>query len=86
MQELAGSCEGVQSAMLGDTGLEHPVLKPPKTAISKIACAESGALDARRPPSDPDLARLVEAWPHFPDHIKAQITNLIREHGGDDHE
>ena len=31
----------------------------------------------------PDLARLIEAWPSLPDDIKAQITNLISEHGGD---
>ena len=68
---------------MGDTGLEQSALTPPKTTISKSACAESGALDARKPPSDPDLARLVEAWPHLPKHTKQTIINLIRQHGGD---
>ena len=62
---------------MGDTGLEQSALTPPKTTISKSACAESGALDARKPPSDPDLARLVEACPTLPEPIKRSIINLV---------
>jgi hypothetical protein len=29
------------------------------------------------PPADPDLARVVDAWPALPDHIKAAVLALV---------
>ncbi len=31
--------------------------------------------------SDADLARIVDAWPHLPDHIKATIRTLVESAG-----
>ena len=31
-----------------------------------------------------DLARLIEAWPGLPEHIKQQISELVRSHMEDD--
>jgi len=71
---------------VGGTGLEHPAFTPPKTPISGKVRTESGTVKDDRGQNDPDLAHLVEAWPHLPDPIKQTILNLIRQHGGDDHE
>ena len=30
-----------------------------------------------RPPADPELARVVAAWPQLPDHIKAAVLALV---------
>ena len=66
---------------MGDTGLEHPPLTPPKTPISQTPRAESGALDGEKSSPDPDLAKVVEAWPELPGHIKAAIKALIESAG-----
>ena len=71
---------------MGGTGLEHPALKPPKTAISRKVRTESGTVKDDRGQNDPDLAHLVEAWPTLQDTVKQTIANLIRQHGGDDDE
>jgi len=31
---------------------------------------------------DPNLAKIVSAWPRFPEHIKAAIKALIESHKG----
>ena len=36
------------------------------------------------PPTDPDLARLVAAWPRLPNAIKAGIAALVQAAGADD--
>ncbi len=33
--------------------------------------------DSLQKPADPDLARLVEAWPHLPPHIRAAVMALV---------
>ncbi len=35
----------------------------------------------RRLSSDPGLARLVTAWPHLPEHIKAAVLALVETSG-----
>lgn len=62
---------------MGRVGLEHPRLTPPKTPILQTPRAESGALDSRKSSPDPDLARVVEAWPELPEHIRAAIKALV---------
>ena len=68
---------------MGGTGLEHPALTPPETAISGDTRTESGTVKDDRGQNDPDLARLVEAWPTLSACVKQTILDLINEHGGD---
>jgi hypothetical protein len=32
---------------------------------------------AQESQNDPDLARIVEAWPRLPDHLRAEIMALV---------
>ena len=64
-------------------GIEPTALTPTKTAISENPRTESGTVNDETQQDDRDLARLIESWPTLPEDIKAQITNLISEHGGD---
>lgn len=66
-----------------ETGVELSGPTPSKTPISENPRTESGTVDDDCGQNDPDLAHLVEAWPHLPDHIKQDILSLIRQHGGD---
>jgi hypothetical protein len=71
---------------MGDEGLEQPSDSSGKSADSQTGGAESGAVDAPNAnmagsttvPTDPVLARLVEAWPELPEHIRAAIAALVR--------
>jgi len=56
-----------------------------KSAISQTGGAESGAVGARNAdsaapsptPTDPELARLVEAWPKLPEAIRRGILAMV---------
>lgn len=39
--------------------------------------AESGAVDTEKAPIDPDLARLIDAWPALPKAIRAGVVALV---------
>ena len=39
--------------------------------------AESGAVDTEKAPIDPDLARLINAWPNLPEAIRAGIVAMV---------
>ena len=69
-----------------ETGVELSGPTPPKTPISSNSGTESGTVQDESGQNDPRLAHLIKVWPDLQDDIKAQITNLISEHGGDDHE
>lgn len=58
---------------MGGTGLELPQELPGKPIISQSRGAESGAVGAR----DPDLARLIAAWPTLPEPIRRAILALV---------
>jgi hypothetical protein len=49
-----------------------------KSTIAEQFGAESGAVDARNGPIDPDLAAVVEAWAGLPTAIKAGILAMVR--------
>ena len=41
------------------------------------SAAESGAVVADSPTSDPDLARVVEAWADLPESLRAGIVAMV---------
>ena len=70
---------------MGRAGFEHSALKASKTPISENPRTESGTVKDDRGQNDLDLARLIESWPHLPEHTKRDILNLTKDRG-DDHE
>lgn len=71
---------------LGDTGLE-PVdvntCKQKNLRNSPIeSAAESGAVESQKHEIDPDLAKIIVAWPGLPEAAKKYILAIIREADG----
>jgi len=62
---------------MGDTGLETHPLTGSETPISEGAAVKSAVSYARKTPSDPDLARLIDAWPTLPEETKQRIVRLL---------
>ena len=61
---------------------ERRLLTPPKTPIPENERAGSGAPDGEKAPVDPDLAKVMAAWPKLPEHIKAAVLALVRSADG----
>jgi hypothetical protein len=61
---------------MGPEGFEHPSLALSKTPLSDTPSAKSGAPNAENTPLDPDLARLIEAWPTLSADARAAILRL----------
>lgn len=66
---------------MGVGGLERPSETPVNPHIPEPRGTESGTLDAENAPNaslaDPDLARLVNAWPGLPPAIRARIVAML---------
>ena len=69
----AGEFAELQSARVGDEGLEEPLEIPKEKRISEIGGARGGAM---RP--DATLIELSECWPHLPEQIRLKIMKLVR--------
>ena len=63
---------------MGGTGLEQPHKTPGKTGIAETSGAYSGALPTETIAADPDLQRLIVAWPTLPGEVKAGILAAVR--------
>ena len=63
---------------MGRTGLEHLAKTTGKTSDSKAGGAESGAVADELAPIDPDVRRIIEAWPTLPKHLRQSILALVQ--------
>jgi len=61
---------------MGGRGLEQTALALSKTAIPAQTGTESGTLNRENAPIDPDLVRLIEAWPTLSDEARADILRI----------
>ena len=65
------------------TGVELHAVKPQKPTKSSNP-EESGAkCGALKDKNDSDLAKIIEAWPELPEHIKAAIKALVQTHSAE---
>jgi hypothetical protein len=90
---VAAACgesrEDLQLCQVGDAGLEQFPKGTGNTIHRVEGAAESGASESQngpetarrtavdRPEVDPELARVVEAWPDLPEHIRAAVMALV---------
>lgn len=58
-------------------GVEQQADSTGKSTVRNQSGAESGALGAQNAPADPDLARVVAAWPRLPEPMRRAILALI---------
>ena len=66
---------------MGDTGLEPVNITGCKKQRPPVGGAESGAVGNNSTATDPDLAKVVEAWPRLPEPIKRAILAMIEASG-----
>ncbi len=76
--KACGSMRIHRAASHTPRGVEQTPLTPPKTPISETERTKSGTPDAKKAPSDPDLALIEKRWPNLPEHIKAAVLALVR--------
>jgi hypothetical protein len=70
------SCEGKKKNLLTPTGFEPVPCLPQEEANTHVAAIPSFPLAhslARETQIDPDLARLIDAWPNLPPTVKRMI-------------
>jgi len=58
-------------------GIEPPADSPGKTQVSEMCGAKSGAPATLTGLVDPDLRRILAAWPSLPTPIRAAILALV---------
>ena len=67
----------------GDVQLGNAAVAAAKDKQDNDLRQADGTLTARlQENADPDLARVVAAWPALPEHIKAAVLALVRTAGG----
>jgi hypothetical protein len=71
--------------MVGDTGLELSDVTSSKNKdlrdSQNASGAESGAVSPISGPIDPDLQRVIDAWPNLPEAVKAGIVAMVKASG-----
>ena len=82
-------CDAVKSGSMGRGGLELPPETPTDSHHLRTGGAESGATrrdaaseSAPAVSADPDLARVVEAWPSLPEPIRRAVISLVNSTSG----
>jgi hypothetical protein len=65
----------------GGAGNRTSPENPKKTALSEQRGTESGTVATDPTPIDPDLAKIIDAWPTLPEPIRAGILAMIRAAG-----
>lgn len=58
-------------------GAELPQHSTAKSPDPRPGDADSGAVSTISAPTDPDLGRIVAAWPALPDAIRAGIVAMV---------
>jgi len=70
---------------MGDTGLEPEIVTNCQInnlqKLENPGAAESGAVGAQNTEIDPELAKIVAAWPGLPDAIRAGIVAMVAAAG-----
>ncbi len=81
----ANERETLHNEQVGRGGLEQPPEAAEKTCDPGIGGAESGAVPTdsapnpkAMPPADPDLSRVIAAWPSLPEPIRRAVLALIQ--------
>ena len=77
--------ERAENEGMGWVGFEHTAKPSGNAGVPETGGAESGAVDAPKPSSEPaepthvdrDLARLVAAWPTLPAAMRAGILAMV---------
>jgi hypothetical protein len=64
---------------MGGAGFEQAPLAAPKTPISETVRTESGTIDGEKAPLDPDLAKIVAAWPGLPPAVRSAVLAIVRD-------
>ena len=75
---------GLRGDDLGNEGLiaprgpEHTPLAAPKTPIPENQRTESGIPNGENTPPDPDLAKIVAAWPQLPEAVRSMVLAIVQ--------
>jgi len=85
IQTDAAHCENSEPHLVTPTGLEpkHVTTCGGKDLQnpSPEGGAESGAVSPISGPIDPDLQRVIDAWPNLPEAVKAGILAMVKASG-----
>lgn len=77
MQGDADACRRKKKYLVPPRGLETPPQNTSKTHDFELGGAESGALPLDFDQFEPDLQRVIDAWPTLPEAIRAGILAMI---------
>jgi hypothetical protein len=71
-----------ETRLVGRTGREHLANSSETAQVSRAPEAKGEAVGQQNPPADPDLARVMEAWPALPPALKAGIVAMVKASAG----
>jgi hypothetical protein len=64
--------------MSGGAGREQTALALSKTQIAAQSGTESGTPNGEKAPLDPDLAKIIAAWPELPSPVRSAVLAIVR--------